>query len=77
MGSLVFTDDVTSERSSGMKVYTSVLHEHIQLNAAKPIGQRFPVPMDNDLKHTAKAAQGIQVKETGCFSVTKSIAINQ
>lgn len=50
MGSLVFTDDVTAERSSGMNVYTSVLHEHVQLNAAKPIGQRFTVPMANDLK---------------------------
>ncbi len=57
--SLVFIDDVTEDRSSRMnsEVYRDILSAQIQPNAAKLIGQRFIVQMDNDPKHTAKATQ--------------------
>ncbi len=56
-GLLVFIDDVTEDRSSWMnsEVYRDILSAQIQPNAAKLIGRRFIVQMDNDTKHTAKA----------------------
>ena len=58
-GSLGFIDNVTVDRSSRMnsEVYRAVLSAQIQSNAAKLIGQRFTVQMDNNPKHTVKAAQ--------------------
>ncbi len=58
-GLLVFSDDVTEERRSqkNSEVYRDILSAQIQPNAAKLIGQRFIVQMDNDPKHTAKATQ--------------------
>ncbi len=56
-GLLVFIDDVTEDRSSrkNSEVYRDILSAQIQPNAAKLIGQRFIVQMDDDPKHTAKA----------------------
>uniref|UniRef100_A0A3B5Q0B9 Transposase n=2 Tax=Xiphophorus maculatus TaxID=8083 RepID=A0A3B5Q0B9_XIPMA len=58
-GSLVFIDDITADKSSRMnsEVYRDILSAQIQPNAAKLIGRRFTVQMDNDPKHTAKATQ--------------------
>ncbi len=39
---------------------TDILSAQIQPNAAKLIGQRFNVHMDDDPKHTAKATQGLR-----------------
>ena len=39
------------------EVYRAILSAHIRTNATKRIGRRFNVQMDNDPKHTAKAAQ--------------------
>ncbi len=58
-GLLVFIDDVTEDRSSRMnsEVYRDILSAQIQPNAAKLIGWRFIVQMDNDPKHTAQATK--------------------
>ncbi|CAJ0940112.1 unnamed protein product [Ranitomeya imitator] len=58
-GSLVFIDDIRADKSSRMnsEVYRDILSAQIQPNAAKLIGRRFIVQMDNDPKHTAKATQ--------------------
>ncbi len=58
-GLLVFSDDVTEDRSSRMnsEVYKDILSAQIQSNGAKLIGQRFIVQADNDPKHTAKTTQ--------------------
>ncbi len=58
-GLLVFIDDVTEERSSrkNSEVYRDTLSAQIQPNAAKLVGRRFIVQMDNDTKHTAKTIQ--------------------
>ncbi len=49
-GLLVFIDDVTEDRSSRInsEVYKAILSAQIQPNAAKLIGWRFIVQMDND-----------------------------
>lgn len=54
-GSLVFTDDVTTDRSSRInsEVYRAILSAHIQVND----GRHFTVQMDIDPKHTVKANQ--------------------
>ncbi|CAJ0968448.1 unnamed protein product [Ranitomeya imitator] len=57
-GSLVFIDDVTQDRSSRInsEVFrAAILCAQIQPNAAKLIGRRFILQMDNDPKHKAKA----------------------
>ncbi len=58
-GSLVFIDDVTTDKSSRMnsEVFQAILSAHIQPNASELIGRRFTVQMDNDPKHTAKATK--------------------
>ncbi len=58
-GLLVFIDDVTEDRSrwKNSEVYRDILAAQIQPNAAKLIGRRFIVQMDDDPKHTAKATQ--------------------
>ncbi|CAJ0949444.1 unnamed protein product [Ranitomeya imitator] len=58
-GSLVFIDDIRADKSSRMnsEVYRDILSAQIQPNAAKLIGRRFIVQMDNDPKHTSKATQ--------------------
>lgn len=58
-GSLVFIDDVTQDRSRRMnsEVFRDILCAQIQPNAAKLIGRRFILQMDNDPKHKAKATQ--------------------
>ncbi len=66
-GLLVFSDDVrTEDRSSRMnsEVYRDILSAQIQPTAAKLIGRRLIVQMDDDPKHTAKATQGfLKVKK--------------
>ncbi len=51
-GLLVFSDDVTEDRSSRMnyEVYKDILSAQIQPNGAKLIGPRFIVQMDDDPK---------------------------
>ncbi|CAJ0915358.1 unnamed protein product [Ranitomeya imitator] len=58
-GSLVFIDDIRADKSSRMnsEVDRDILSAQIQPNAAKLIGRRFIVQMDNDPKHTSKATQ--------------------
>ncbi len=55
-GLLVFSDDVTEERSSqkNSEVYRDISSAQIQSNGAKLIGWRFIVQMENDPKHTTK-----------------------
>ncbi len=55
----VIIDDVTEDRSRRMnsEVHRDILSAQIQPNAAKLIGRRFRVQMDNDPKYTAKATQ--------------------
>ena len=59
-GSLVFTDDVTADRSSRMssEVYRAKLSAQIQPDAEKLI-ERRKVQTDNDPRHTAKATQEV------------------
>ena len=54
MASLLFTDDVTSDRSNKMssEINRAMFSAYIQPNAAK-----LRVLMDNDPKHIAKATQ--------------------
>jgi len=77
--SLVFIDDLTADQSSRMnsELYRAILSAQIQPNAAKLIGLRFILQMDNDPKHTAKATQVSQGKEVGCFSMAKSVTCSQ
>ncbi len=58
-GLLVFIDDVTNDRNSGLnsEVYRDILSTQIQSNGAKLIGQHFIVQMDDDPNHTAKTTQ--------------------
>ncbi len=58
-GLLVFIEDVTEDRSSQMnsEVHRDILSAQIQSNAAKLIGWRFIVQIDDDPKHTVKATQ--------------------
>ncbi len=55
----MFSDDVTEDSSSrrNSEVYRDILSAQIQSNGAKLIGRCFIVQMDDDPKHTAKAAQ--------------------
>ncbi len=68
-GLLVFSDDVTEERSSrkNSEVYRDILSAQIQSNAAKLIGRRFIVQMANDPKHTAKVTQEFIKVKSGFF----------
>ncbi len=73
-GLLVFSEDVTEERSSrkNSEVYRDILSAQIQSNAAKLIGRRFIVQMENDPKHTAKVTQEfIKVKSGFFFAIAK------
>jgi len=56
---LVFSEDETEDRSSRMnsEVNREILSNQIQLNAAKLIGWRFIIQMNDDPKHTAKSTQ--------------------
>ncbi len=58
-GLLVFSGDVTEDRSSRMnfEVYRDILSAQIQPNAAKLIGWCFLAQIDDDPKHPAKATQ--------------------
>ncbi len=58
-GLLVFSDDVTEDRSSrkNPEVHRDILSAQIQSNGAKLIRRRFIVQMDDDPKHTARATQ--------------------
>ncbi len=79
-GLLVFSDDVTEDRSSrkNNEVYRDILSAQIQTNAAKLIGRHFIVQMDDDPKHTAKATQEfLKVKKMEYSAMTKSISWSQ
>ena len=58
-GSLGFIDDVTADKISRMnsEVVRAILSAHIQPKVSELIGRHFPVQMDNDPKHTAKATK--------------------
>ncbi len=58
-GLLLFSDDVTEDRSSRIncEVYRDILSAQIQSKGAKLIGRRFIGQIDDDPKHTAKATQ--------------------
>ncbi len=58
-GLLVFSDDETEDRGSRInsKVYSDILSAQIQSNAAKLIGRRLIIQMDNNPEHTAKTTQ--------------------
>ena len=60
-GSLVFIDDVTAYRGSGInsEEYRALLFAQIQPSAAKPTGECFTVQMDNELKHNTKDTQDL------------------
>lgn len=63
--SLVFTDDVTADRSSRMNsdVCRATPSAQIQPNVVKPIGRPFRVQMDYDPKHTVEATQEFLTKK--------------
>ncbi len=76
-GLLVFSDDVTEERSSWMnsEVYKDILSAQIQSNGAKLIGRLFIIQMDDDPKHTTKANQEfLKVKKVEYSAMAKSIS---
>ncbi len=58
-GLLVFSDDETEDRGSliNSKVYSDILSAQIQSNAAKLIGRRLIIQMDDNQEHTAKTTQ--------------------
>ncbi len=58
-GLLVFSDDVTEDRSNrnNSEVYRDILNAQIQSKTAKLIGRHFIVQMDDDTTHTANATQ--------------------
>ncbi len=68
-GLLLFSDDVTEDRSSwnNSEVNRDILSAQIQPNAAKLIGRRLIVQMDNGPKHTAKATQEFLKVKSGIF----------
>ncbi len=53
---LVFSEDETDSRMNS-EVNREILSNQIQLNAAKLIGWRFIIQMNDDPKHTAKSTQ--------------------
>lgn len=57
-GSRVFIHGVTADGSSRMnsEAYTAILSAQIRPNVAKLTRWRYTVWMNDDLKHTAKAA---------------------
>ncbi len=76
-GLLVFSDDVTEDRSSRMnpEVYRGILSAQIQPNGAKLIGRCFIVQIDDDPKHTPKATQEfLKVKKMEYSAMAKSIS---
>ncbi len=75
-GSLVFIDDVTTDKSSRMnsEVFRAILSAHFQPNASELIGRRFTVQMDNDPKAYCKSNQRVfEGKEVDCYAMAKSI----
>ncbi len=78
-GLLVFSDDVTEDRSSWKnQVYRDILSAQIQPNAAKLIRWCFIVEVDNDPKHTAKSTQEfLKVKKVEYSTMAKSISWSQ
>ncbi len=68
-GLLVFSDDVTEDRSSwkNSEVYRDILSAQILSNGAKLIGRCFIVQMDDDPKHTLKETQEFLKVKSGIF----------
>ncbi len=76
-GLLVFIDDVTNDRSSGLnsEVYRDILSTQIQSNGAKLIGQHFIVQMDDDPKSYSKNNPGVfDGKNVEYSAMAKSIS---
>ncbi len=69
-GLLVFSDDVTEDRSSwkNSEVYRDILSAQILSNGAKLIGRCFIVQMDDDPKHTVKETHEFLKVKSGIFS---------
>ncbi len=74
-GLLVFIDDVTEDRSSWMysEVYRDILSAQIQSNAAKLIGRRFIVQMDNGHTTYSKKQPKSFEKKVNYSAMAKSI----
>ncbi len=76
-GLLVFSDDVTEDKSSrkNSEVYRDILSAQIQANGAKLIERRFIVQMDNAPKYTAKSNPGVfEGKKVEYSAMAKSIS---
>lgn len=68
-GSLMFVDDVRKERSSRVNsdMHRVILSTPTQSSAAKLIGQRFTVQMDNDLNILQKQPRSFSKQRSGIF----------
>ncbi len=76
-GLLVFSDDVTEDRSSRMnsEVYRDILSAQIKPNAAKLSRRCFIVQINNDTKCTAKATQEfLKIKKVKYSGMAKSFS---
>lgn len=66
-GSLTFIDDRSPDRSSRMNCDMYRFSAQIQLNAGKPIGQRFKVQMHDDPSMRQKQLQSFWKQRSRMF----------
>ncbi len=79
-GLLVFSDDVTEDRSSWInsEVYQDILSAQIQLHATTFIGRCFIIQMDNGPKHYSKSNPGVfEGKKVYYSAMAESISCSQ
>ncbi len=69
----MFSAETEDSSQMSSEVNNDILSAQIQSNGAKLIGRRFIGHMDNDPKHTAKAAQEfLKVKRWNILSISWS-----